>query len=43
MMGKCDVWLGNALRELGVERKDYVVTAKVYWGNWATNWFGTEE
>lgn len=35
--GKGEIQLGNALRSLGVPREDYVVTTKIFWGQFPTN------
>lgn len=35
--GKGEQLLGNALRNLGVPRSDYVVASKLYWGKYSTN------
>ena len=39
LAGKSETFLGNALKALDVQRKDYVVSTKIFWGNYDINHF----
>lgn len=39
LSGRAERFLGHALKEAGVPRKDYVVSTKIYWGNFGEDHF----
>ena len=39
LSGRSETFLGNALKALDVPRKDYVVSTKLFWGNFGVNHF----
>ena len=37
LSGQSEIYLGNALKELQTDRKNYVLSTKIFWGNFGEN------
>jgi aryl-alcohol dehydrogenase-like predicted oxidoreductase len=37
LSGRSEIFLGNAIKELQVPRKDVVISTKIFWGNYDIN------